>query len=329
MSDENPSPLRHDWPRWAPAAQAIALFLFHGALPFGLSRLSYRHGWPAGHPSAWNLLGLLPVAAGIALIVWTIALHRRDAVRQGWRFEKTPFEPPPYLIVDGPYRYSRNPIYLSHLTIWIGWALFYGSVAVLLGIVAIWLPLKFVILPYEERGLRRAMGEAYGQSRAASRAGSGGLPADGHLTALQPMVMRRTTARRRRSLSRSRGEAFVLLFVSRQALGIQPHEVSASRNLLVLFVHDATGLMVLHPSGRKDLSGRRQRSTQTVYLPHPGGTGRQPISRVAGAAVPADRREVASLQAVVVFKSRVLQEPVGPPGAVDARATATSVGCCA
>ena len=108
------------------------------------------------HPSAWNALGLLPVAAGIALIVWVIALHRREAVRHGWRFEKTPFEPQRYLIVGGPYRYSRNPIYLSHLAIWIGWALFYGSVAVLLGVVAIWLLLRFLILPYEERGLRRA-----------------------------------------------------------------------------------------------------------------------------------------------------------------------------
>ena len=85
MSDENASPLRHDWPAWAPAAQAVGLFLFHGALPFGLSRLSYRYGWPAGHPSAWNVLGLLPVAAGIALIVWIIALHRREAVRHGLR----------------------------------------------------------------------------------------------------------------------------------------------------------------------------------------------------------------------------------------------------
>jgi protein-S-isoprenylcysteine O-methyltransferase Ste14 len=163
MSDENASPLRHDWPAWAPVAQTVGLFLFHGALPFGVSMLSYRHGWPAGHPSAWNALGLLPVAAGIALIVWIIALHRRQAVRHGWRFEKTPFEPQRYLIVGGPYRYSRNPIYLSHLAIWIGWALFYGSVAVLLGVVAIWVLLRFVILPYEERGLRRAMGEAYEQ----------------------------------------------------------------------------------------------------------------------------------------------------------------------
>jgi protein-S-isoprenylcysteine O-methyltransferase Ste14 len=161
MSDENASPLRHDWPAWAPAAQAVGLFLFHGALPFGLSMLSYRHGWPAGHPSAWNALGLLPVAAGIALIVWIIALHRREAVRHGWRFEKTPFEPQRYLIVTGPYGYTRNPIYLSHLTIWSGWTVFYGSVAVAAGVVVLWLALAFVIVPYEESGLIRQVGEPY------------------------------------------------------------------------------------------------------------------------------------------------------------------------
>jgi protein-S-isoprenylcysteine O-methyltransferase Ste14 len=153
--------LRHDWPRWAWLAQATALLLFHGAVPFGLSRLSVQHGWATARPASWNLAGLLLVAGGILAIVWVIALHRSDAQRYGWRFEKTPFEPPRYLITTGPYRYSRNPIYLSHLTIWVGWSLFYGSVAIVLGVLLMWILLAFLILPYEERGLRRELGEPY------------------------------------------------------------------------------------------------------------------------------------------------------------------------
>jgi len=162
---ERSTALRYDWPWWAPLFQSLALSLFHGAVPFALSRLSDRHGWSAGHPALWNCLGLLPVAGGIALIVWTIGLHREGATRSGWRFEKTPFEPAHYLIVRGPYRYSRNPIYLSHLAIWSGWMLFYGSVALLVSVFLMWMMLAFVIVPYEERGLVRGLGEPYARYR--------------------------------------------------------------------------------------------------------------------------------------------------------------------
>ena len=156
-----PSSLRYDFPLWAPLLQVVGVLLFHGLLPLGLSALASRHGWSAGHPAAWNLLGLLPVAGGAALLVWVIVLHDLEAPKHGWRIEATPFEPAQYLIVSGPYGYTRNPIYLSHLTIWSGWAVFYGSVAVAAGVVVLWLVLAFVIVPYEERGLIRQVGEPY------------------------------------------------------------------------------------------------------------------------------------------------------------------------
>ena len=144
-----------------PWLQALALLVFHGVLPFLLSRQAARHGWSDGAPSLWNLPGLLAVASGAALIVWCIVRHDAEAPRHGWRFEKTPFEPARYLIVDGPYRYTRNPIYLSHLAIWSGWALFYGSIPILLGVLSIWALLAFVVMPYEERGLAQSLGEPY------------------------------------------------------------------------------------------------------------------------------------------------------------------------
>jgi protein-S-isoprenylcysteine O-methyltransferase Ste14 len=157
----DPSPLRHDFPLWAPSLQVVALLLFHALLPFGVSALTARHGWSAGHPAAWNLLGLLPVAGGVVVLTWVVVLHDREAPKHGWRVEATPFEPTQYLIASGPYAYTRNPIYLSHLTIWSGWAVFYGSVAVAAGVTVMWLSLTFVVIPYEERGLMRQFGEPY------------------------------------------------------------------------------------------------------------------------------------------------------------------------
>jgi protein-S-isoprenylcysteine O-methyltransferase Ste14 len=160
-AQEEKSGFRHDWPVWVPFVQTAGLLLLHGAFPFFLSRLSDRHGWSAGQPALWNLTGLLPIACGIAIIIWILALHGEQAPRHGWRVEKTPFEPPRYLIANGPYRYSRNPMYLSHLSIWSGWMLFYGSVTVMLGVLVLWMVLAFIIVPYEERGLARALGESY------------------------------------------------------------------------------------------------------------------------------------------------------------------------
>src|SRR5262245_27115364 len=157
----DPSPLRYDFPLWAPLLQVAGLLLFHVLLPLGLSALAARHGWSAGHPAGWNLLGLLPGAAGAALLTWVIVLHDREAPKHGWRIEPTPFEPAQYLLVSGPYAYTRNPIYLSHLAIWGGWAVFFGSIAVAAGAIVLWLVLAFVILPYEERGLIRQLGEPY------------------------------------------------------------------------------------------------------------------------------------------------------------------------
>jgi protein-S-isoprenylcysteine O-methyltransferase Ste14 len=153
--------LRYDFPLWAPLLQIVGLLLVDGLLPLGLSTITARHGWSAGHPAAWNFIGLLPVACGAALLAWVVVLHDREAPKHGWKVEATPFEPARYLIVSGPYGYTRNPIYLSHLAIWSGWAVFLGSVAVAGGLVVLWLALAFVVVPYEERGLIRQLGEPY------------------------------------------------------------------------------------------------------------------------------------------------------------------------
>ncbi|MGI8989680.1 MAG: methyltransferase family protein [Bryobacteraceae bacterium] len=80
--------------------------------------------------------------------------------------EKTPHYPTPsYLLTEGPYRYSRNPIYLAELTIWLGWILFYGSFAVA-GIFAVGsLLVGPIVVPREERGLEARLGAEYREYR--------------------------------------------------------------------------------------------------------------------------------------------------------------------
>jgi protein-S-isoprenylcysteine O-methyltransferase Ste14 len=68
---------------------------------------------------------------------------------------------PPYLLTDGPYRWSRNPMYVAALVIWTGWALYYGSAAVLVVMLAAGVGLAFAGVPTEERKLEAQFGGAY------------------------------------------------------------------------------------------------------------------------------------------------------------------------
>ena len=68
---------------------------------------------------------------------------------------------PKYLLVQGPYRFSRNPMYLGELVLWLGWALFYGSVAILIGFLLMWVMMNFRAVPREERDLEARFGESY------------------------------------------------------------------------------------------------------------------------------------------------------------------------
>ena len=72
-----------------------------------------------------------------------------------------PFDPPRRLVIRGPYRFVRNPMYLGAAVALAGAALFYQSLA-LLAFVAVFLLLAhlFVVL-YEEPTLRRSFGHQY------------------------------------------------------------------------------------------------------------------------------------------------------------------------
>jgi protein-S-isoprenylcysteine O-methyltransferase Ste14 len=76
---------------------------------------------------------------------------------KGWDLEKTP----KYLLIRGPYTFSRNPSYLSLLMVLLGWMLFYGSFAILVAIVVVWALLNHVVVPMEERDLEARFGGVY------------------------------------------------------------------------------------------------------------------------------------------------------------------------
>jgi protein-S-isoprenylcysteine O-methyltransferase Ste14 len=129
----------------------------HAIVPFELSRLGNRAGRPRRTAPATRSAGLATVAAGAALMGWAFAAHYRAAA-EGWALESQPT--PGYLLVAGPYRLSRNPMYAGEAVVWAGWGLVYASPAVWAGL-AIMCAAWAEIARWEERQLLRRFGDDY------------------------------------------------------------------------------------------------------------------------------------------------------------------------
>ena len=106
----------------------------------------------------------LPVAivlaiAGVALVVSSMLAFRTASTTVD------PFHPEEasHLVVDGVFRYSRNPMYVSLALVLIGWAVWLGSVfnLVVLALFIFYMTV-FQIKP-EEKVLRSLFGESYEQ----------------------------------------------------------------------------------------------------------------------------------------------------------------------
>lgn len=111
--------------------------------------------WPPRPSWPWLLAGGLALLAGAALNLWADAVFKRRQV------PVCPFRPVPGLVEEGPYRYTRNPMYLGMVLICAGAALLTRSPVNLLAAAAFgaWLRQRFVIP--EEAFLRSQVGRPF------------------------------------------------------------------------------------------------------------------------------------------------------------------------
>lgn len=106
--------------------------------------------------------GLLFVA-GIGLCVWSIGLFRR------FKTSLVPVKPSAALVLSGPYRFSRNPMYLGLLCLYLAAAFWLNLIwALVLAPAVVWI-VQRVVIEKEERYLEHTFGEAYRQYKARVR----------------------------------------------------------------------------------------------------------------------------------------------------------------
>jgi protein-S-isoprenylcysteine O-methyltransferase Ste14 len=108
-------------------------------------------------------LGLALVALGVMPIAWSIRWMSRT------KQDPDPRKPTPELIAGGPFRFSRNPIYLGMTLIQTGVGVALGNLWILVLLVPTLLVLQRGVIEKEEAYLERKFGDSYTRYRASVR----------------------------------------------------------------------------------------------------------------------------------------------------------------
>jgi protein-S-isoprenylcysteine O-methyltransferase Ste14 len=131
--------------------------LFGAALALGYVLSLY---WPLGpglaSPNALALtVGLLFIVLGFALAIRALQMFRRAGTHV------VPGEPATALVTAGPYRFTRNPIYIGFVLVYFGLSIVLTSMWVLLLLIPTLVILQRGVVKREEAYLERKFGDAY------------------------------------------------------------------------------------------------------------------------------------------------------------------------
>jgi len=103
-----------------------------------------------------QIAGMVIGAAGAAVALWCIFTFA--AIGRG---TPAPFDPPRRLVIRGPYRFVRNPMYIGAGLALASAALFYESLPLLGYAGLFFLATHVFVVAYEEPTLRRTFGPEY------------------------------------------------------------------------------------------------------------------------------------------------------------------------
>jgi protein-S-isoprenylcysteine O-methyltransferase Ste14 len=110
-----------------------------------------------------RIAALLFLGGGVLLAIWSNLRF--------WRAHTSlvPIKPSTALVVRGPYRLTRNPMYLGLLCVYIALGLWLGLVWALMLVPLVVLAVQRLAITNEERYLEQKFGDAYRQYRAQVR----------------------------------------------------------------------------------------------------------------------------------------------------------------
>jgi protein-S-isoprenylcysteine O-methyltransferase Ste14 len=137
--------------------KALCAFLvLPGIVAFAVPLLLLK---PADTAPWWP--GAIIIAVGAALLLRCV----REFYVAG-RGTLAPWSPPKSLVITGPYRWSRNPMYVGVLLVLLGWAACFQSRALLLYGLAVAIAFHVRVVVAEEPWQARTFGEDWTRYKA-------------------------------------------------------------------------------------------------------------------------------------------------------------------
>jgi len=103
----------------------------------------------------YNLLSITGIVVGVWLAMWG---------KKTFRKLDTPLRPgekPKKVVTEGPFKFSRNPIYLGFVIFLLGVAVLFGSLVAFISPVIFFLIIYFVFIPFEEKLMEKTFGKKY------------------------------------------------------------------------------------------------------------------------------------------------------------------------
>ncbi len=146
----------------APTAQASSRFVWPPVIYGTATIISLLLAWrvplifvPDAALSPFRLIGIAVVILGMLMIVGAARLFRRAGT------PVAPTEPTSALVIDGIYRWTRNPMYLALSLILLGTALATGSLWFFIGLAAAIFAVTKLAIEKEEIYLADKFGASY------------------------------------------------------------------------------------------------------------------------------------------------------------------------
>ncbi len=137
-------------------ADIIALppVIFGGFLAAGIAA---NQVWPVPLPTAglWHWVGIMLIVSSLVLAGSAVRAMKRA------KTDVSPHRPTTVVVCDGPFRHTRNPLYISLVMIFIGTSACLDSLTMLVLAIPFAITLDRGVIVPEEHYLERKFGDGY------------------------------------------------------------------------------------------------------------------------------------------------------------------------
>jgi len=105
--------------------------------------------------SSYRLFGFPLIIAGLVINFWADSLFKKN------KTTVKPNEIPTRLIVNGPFSFSRHPMYLGFVSLLLGVSVLLGSFSSFISPILMFITLEKKFIPLEEQQMEKVFGNKY------------------------------------------------------------------------------------------------------------------------------------------------------------------------